>query len=91
MHVIRHDDGHMEIVFRTVIVTARPKDDIAYAVRQNPAVLGHEGDEVRLGIALQMRQISAIEVYDSQLSLGRSLPAARMFKINERFVPLRNT
>ena len=55
MYVIGHDDGHVQIVFRSVIVTATPEYDIACPIGQNPAAPSNKRDEMGFEVALQAR------------------------------------
>lgn len=55
MHVVWHNDGHMLIILRTVIVTATSEDDVACPIGQYRAPLGYKSDEVGFEITLQVR------------------------------------
>ena len=65
MHVVRHDDYNVQVVNRIVTVSATIEHDFPGPIRQDAALFGAEGDEVRSVITLNVRQIAATEAHDS--------------------------
>ena len=61
MDVIRHDRHDIQRIFSIVIVDAAVKRNLSSQRRKCPPLKCAKRDEVRLEIALQVRQISAIE------------------------------
>jgi len=59
--VIGHDYGYVQVILGAVIVKTTTEHDVAGPAGEDPAILCNESDEVRLGIALQMREIAAVE------------------------------
>ena len=63
VHMIGHDDRHIQFVFDSMVVKTRSKHQITRLRWQNPSELRNESDEVRREIFLQMRQISSIKLH----------------------------
>src|SRR5579871_2464541 len=68
MHMVRHNDGHIELVALSVIMAAAREHNVARRRWQDPAELRNQCNEVRGEIFLQMRQISPVEPH------GRIVP-----------------
>jgi len=59
--VVGHYDTYAQIISSGIVVKAGVHDDIASSLRKLPALKRTEGHEVRLIVALQVRQASSIE------------------------------
>jgi hypothetical protein len=66
--MVRHNDNRVNVGFDSVIVQTRTENDIASILRQNPALIGTEGEEVRFEIALEMGKDAAVEGFGHRKS-----------------------
>ena len=66
VNMVGHD-GHAQVISFVVIVHAAIERDLTRPIRQYAAMFRNEGDEMRLVIALQMRQIATIESHQTFL------------------------
>ncbi len=55
MRVVRHNNGYVQTVFRAVIMQAAVQHNLPGPVRQHATVLGHERNEMRPGVTLNVR------------------------------------
>jgi hypothetical protein len=65
MRMIWHDYGYVQVISDPMIVEAARENDVAGPVWQDAAIPGHEGDEVRFIVTLQVREDAAVEGHDS--------------------------
>jgi len=61
VYVVGHNNRNVKLIFGAVIAAAALENDIPCPFRQDRTMLRDERYEVRLVVALQMRQISSIE------------------------------
>ena len=80
VYVIRHDNDHAEVVSLLVIVHTALENDLSRPVRQYAAPFRYKGDEVRLAITLQMRQVTTIERHVALLLITDALPSTNSDK-----------
>src|SRR5439155_7411353 len=67
VHVIGHDHNDAQVVSLGVIMLAAIEHDLSRPFCQDSPILRNECDEVRLAIALQMRQVAAIKGHETLL------------------------
>jgi hypothetical protein len=61
MHVIGHDHRGVQLITDSIIMPAAAQNDVARPFGQNPSPFRNKSDEMRFRVALQMRQIAAVE------------------------------
>lgn len=61
MHMIRHNNGRVQVVACVAIMQAGSQHNVASTLWQDRAAIGHEGDEMRLAVSLQVREFPAVE------------------------------
>jgi len=62
--VIGHDDDDTEIDFDLVVVKAWGEGDLASWFGQGPSLMRAESYEVGFGVALQVREVAAVEGFE---------------------------
>ena len=61
MDMIGHHYRNVQVVSDAMIVDAAPEHELTSPFRHNPAIFRHKRNEVRLIVALKVRQVATIE------------------------------
>jgi hypothetical protein len=87
--VIWHDERDVQPIASAVVMSTAIQHNVPRPVRQNPPILAYKGNEVWLGVPLQMRKVAAVKRHVGILrrpaltpdrnprarSISRSIPA----------------
>ena len=85
----RHDERDVQPIASAVVMSTAIQHNVPRPVRQNPPILAYKGNEVWLGVPLQMRKVAAVKRHVGILrrpaltpdrnprarSISRSIPA----------------
>ena len=59
--VIWHDERDVQPIASAVVMSTAIQHNVPRPVRQNPPILAYKGNEVWLGVPLQMRKVAAVK------------------------------